>query len=326
MSQQTAVPSAPQAPVSLASEINNQPQSVTVDTIAQAIDNKNVTTQPSIPVEVKAEAKRLKQLNLKVYGQEMVEDLPFELEDKPEIVEYLTKNLQMSKAAQRALEEKGNYEKGFTSFLENLKNNPASILKELGIDPTEFSAKHLEEEVKRQQLSPEERRALEAEEKLRQKETEYKNKELEYRQREFESKRQQIHDKLENQMIQALDKSNLPQTPYIADRIAKYMLLALNDSDGPVELTPEEVIPLVREDLKNELQQMIKGMNEETAEDFIGKDVFSKVRKKNIEKIKQTTTPATIKASIKEIGNTQKESVKPKEQPRIPMRNFFGGI
>ena len=326
MSEQASAPAAPQAAPS-ALDVGSAPQNI--DQLAQAIDQKNAPQ--SAPVEApkvetpKQEAKRLKSLQLKVYGETVNEELPFEFEDKPEVIEYLTKQLQMSKAAQRAMQEKGSFEKQVNSFVENLKGNTAQVLAQLGIDPVEFGAQVLEQEIEKQKLSPEERKNRELEAKLKNLEEEGKRKEDEMRKKEYDAHRRQTAERVENQMIQALDKSDLPHTPYVADRIAKYMLLALNDPEGPIELSPEDVIPLVREDILNDIQHVIKGMSKDPSklENFIGKDVFSQVRKSNIEKLK-TQTPATAKAAIKEVGNQQKAELKPKEVSKLRARDFFG--
>lgn len=329
MSIENTAPSAPQAPASIAPEVNNVAPSLpqTVDQLAQAVDAKKNPTAPvtpATPAAVKAEIKRIKQLNLKVYGQDVVEDLPFEMEDTPQNREYMTKQLQMSKAAQRAMQEKGSFEKQVETFFQNLKGNPAQVLQQMGIDPVQFAAKQLELEIEKQKLSPEQRKSLEMEEKYKKLEEDSKRKEQEFKQREFENSRKQIHDKLENDMISALDKSELPYTPYVADRIAKYMLLALQDPEGAVKLTPQEVIPLVKEDMMNDIQDTIKRMSPDQLEKYIGKDVFSNIRKKNIEKIKQVT-PGTVKAAIKEVGSQQKTSIsKPQEGKKILAKTFFG--
>jgi len=323
MSLENTAPSTPQAPAS-SPDVN---QAQNIDQLAQSIDQKNsIQNNPAPITEIKKEeAKRLKSLQLKVYGQDVTEDLPFEFDDKPEVVEYLTKQLQMSKAAQRAMQEKGSFEKQVQAFVENLKGNTAAVLESMGIDPVEFAAKQLENEIEKQKLSPEERRNRELEAKLKELEESQKQKELEFRKKEFEAHRKQTAERVESQMIQALDKSDLPHTPYVADRIAKYMLLALNDEDGPVELSPEDVIPLVKEDLLKDMQQIIKGMSKDPnkLEEFIGKDIFSSVRKNNIEKLKKTT-PASVNSAIREIGKEQKEAAQPKEMPKIKARDFFG--
>lgn len=329
MSDQITAPSAPQAPVS-SPEVNQG--APTLDQVAQAFDQKMAAqTNPSVPKEtpvqeiVKQEAKRLNSLKLKVYGQDVEEQLPFDFEDKPEVIEYLTKQLQMSKAAQRAMQENGTFKQQVNSFVENLKGNTAQVLQQLGIDPIEFAAKQLEAEIEKQKLSPEQRRVLELEAKIKEQEEESKRKDDENRRKEYDAHRKQTADRVENQMIQALDKSDLPHTPYVADRIAKYMLLALNDPSGPVELSPEDVIPLVRQDILNDIQHVIKGMSSdpEKLENFIGKDVFKNVRKKNIEKLK-TQTPATAKAAVKEVSVQQKASLQPKDVAKVKARDFFG--
>lgn len=325
MSIETSAPSAPQAPEALNVGSPEQPAVKNVNQLAQAVDAK-LAGQPEAPAAVveakKEEAKRIKQLKLKVYGQDVTEDLPFEIDDNPEVVEYMTKQLQLSKAAQRAMQEKGSFEKQVQSFVTNLKGNTAEVLREMGLDPVEFAAKVLEAEIEKEKLSPAEKRALEAEAKLKKIEEESKRKEEEFKQKEYEAYRKQIGEKVENDMIRALEKTDLPHTPYVADRIAKYMMLALNDPSGPVELSPEDVIPLVREDILRDLQGVFKGMSEDKLEEFIGKDVFTKVRKKNLEKVK-TQTPATAKAAIKEVGQQQKAQLKPKDEPKMLAKDFF---
>ncbi len=235
----------------------------------------------------------------------------------------MKKQLQLSKAAQRAMQEKGSFEKQVQTFFDNLKGNTAQVLAQMGIDPVKFAAEQLEAEIKKQQLSPEERKNQELEMKLKALEEDNKRKEQEYNRKQFEANRQQIHDRVETQMIQALDKSDLPFTPEITDRIAKYMMLGLQDPDGPVQLTPEDVLPLVRDDVMNGFQNILKGMTADQIQKFVGKEHFANIRKNNIDRIK-TATPATAKAAIREIGQQNKVSVAPKEAPRLKAREFFG--
>jgi hypothetical protein len=121
MSNQTQAPVAPQAPASALEVKSEQPQNV--DQLAQKVDaiQREPQTQEQKIEEQKQEARKIKALKLKVYGQEIDEELPFEIDDNPEVVEYLTKQLQMSKAAQRAMQEKGSFEKQVQAFFENLK-------------------------------------------------------------------------------------------------------------------------------------------------------------------------------------------------------------
>jgi len=104
----------------------------------------------------KKEAARIKKLKLKVDGQELEEELPFEIDDNPEAVEYMTRQLQMSKAAQKRMGEHAQLQKEVKHFLEELRKNPKKILADpsIGIDVKQLAAQIIEEEIANAQKSP----------------------------------------------------------------------------------------------------------------------------------------------------------------------------
>lgn len=267
--------------------------------------------------EKKAEAKRISELKLKVHGEEITEALPFEIEENPEVVEYLTKQLQLSKAAQRAMQEKSSFEKQVGQFFKDMKSNTKAKLMELGIDPKEFAAQVIEEEIKKAQMSPEQIRQQELEEELNRLKTESKKKEEEFNQRELERLREIEFEKIDTQMTVALEKSDLPKKPAVVRRMAEYMLIGANNG---INLSPEDVLPLVREELLGDLREIINSLPEDKAEEFIGKEVLTRFRKKNLAKAK-ATTPASIKSAIKEVGSKKTEE---KAAPAVNYKNFFG--
>jgi antitoxin component of RelBE/YafQ-DinJ toxin-antitoxin module len=323
-----------EAPVT-SSDVTNANMQTSIDAIAKAYDAKHAAAQqPQAPAqempvqeqakkieEKKAEAKKLKQLQLKVYGETVTEELPFEIDDNPQVVEYLTKQLQMSKAAQRAMQEKGSFEKQVQSFVENLKGNTEAVLAQMGIDPTEFAAKVLQNEIDKSKLTPEQKELQEYKEKAKKLEAESKRKEAEFQQKEFERNQQLEYTRIENEMLQTLEKSDLPTSPFITKRIAEYMYQGLQHN---VNLSPADVLPLVREDYISELQSTFKGMSPDKVEAFIGKELFNQVRKKNVAKAK-SATPATVKAAMKEVAAASAKQDAPKaDAPKINARNFFG--
>jgi hypothetical protein len=270
--------------------------------------------------EAKAEAKRIRELKLKVHGQEITEELPFEIEEDPEVVEYLTKQLQLSKAAQRAMQEKSTFEKQVSQFFQDMKSNTRAKLIELGIDPKEFAASVIEEEIKKAQMSPEQLKQMELEQELNRLREEARIKEEEFNQRELERVRAVEFEKIDTQMTQALDKSDLPRKPYVVRKMAEYMLIGANNG---IDLTPEDVLPLVRQDLLGDLQEVIGSLPEDKAEEFIGKEVLNRFRKKNLAKVKQPTTPASVKSGIKDVaGNSRGGDEKPVD--KTDYRKFFG--
>ncbi|MCE2717164.1 MAG: hypothetical protein LW696_07825 [Alphaproteobacteria bacterium] len=233
----------------------------------------------------KAEIKRLNKLKLKVHGEEFEEELPFEIEEDPEVVEYLTKNLQLGKAAQRAMQEKATYEQQVKQFFQGMKSNTREYLMQMGIDPKEFAAAVIEEEIKKAQLTPEQLKEMELQEELK-KEREARQKEREeFEQRELSRLQQVEYERIDNQMTEALETSDLPKTPYVVRKMAEYMLI------------------------------------EDAAEDFIGKEVMTRMRKKNVAKAK-AMTPATAKAAIKEVASSTKTKADPKD--KVDYKKFFG--
>lgn len=293
----------------------------------------NVGSQESAPLQegvtpaqaeathaaVKSEAKRIRELKLKVHGQEYTEELPFEIEEDPEVVEYLTKQLQLSKAAQRAMQEKSTFEKQVGQFFQDMKSNTKAKLIELGIDPKEFAAQVIEEEIKKAQMSPEQLKQMELEQELARLREEAKAKEEEFNQRELERVRAVEFEKIDTQMTQALDRSDLPRKPYVVRKMAEYMLIGANNG---IDLSPEDVLPLVRQDLLGDLQEVIGSLPEDKAEEFIGKEVLNRFRKKNLAKAKQGTTPASVKSGIRDVGGNAKPAQK--SEDKVDYKKFFG--
>lgn len=266
----------------------------------------------------KAEIKRLNKLKLKVHGEEIEEELPFEIEEDPEVVEYLTKNLQLGKAAQRAMQEKASYEQQVKQFFQGMKSNTREYLMQMGIDPKEFAAAVIEEEIKKAQLTPEQLKEMELQEELRaEREARQKERE-EYEQRELSRLQQVEYERIDNQMTEALESSDLPKTPYVVRKMAEYMLIG---SRNGIDLTAKDVLPLVREELMGDLKGIINSLGEDAAEEFIGKEVMTRLRKKNVAKAKNMT-PATAKAAIKEVANNSKPKQESKD--KVDYKKFFG--
>jgi len=282
---------------------------------SESADQQVETAEQAIEQQ-KAEAKRIRELKLKVHGEEVTERLPFEIEENPEVVEYLTKQLQLSKAAQRAMQENSTFQKQVGEFFKDLKSNTKAKLIELGIDPKEFAAQVIEEEIKKAQMSPEQIRQQELEDELKKLKEESKKKEDEFNQRELERLREIEFEKIDTQMTVALEKSDLPKKPYVIRKMAEYMLIGANEG---INLNPEDVLPIVRQELLGDLQEIINSLPEDKAEEFIGKEVLNRFRKKNLAKAKQT--PASVKSSIKDVG-TQK--VEQKQADPVNYKKFFG--
>lgn len=260
-----------------------------------------------------AERKRLKQLQLKIDGEEVTEDLPFEVDE--EHADYLRKNLQLSKKAQKSMQEASTIRSQVQDFVKMLTSDTKAALAQLGIDPKEFAASVIEEELKLQAMSPEQRERLELEHKLKQLQEEREREKEEYNQRELSRLQQQEYERVENKMVAAIESSGIPRSTYVIKKMASYMMDGAKEG---VMLEPEDVVELVKQEIQDDLKQLINALGEDKVESFIGKDVLDKVRKKNISKIKQT--PASAKSGIKEVSSN-KSQTKPSE--KMSIKDFF---
>lgn len=266
-----------------------------------------------------AEKKKLKSLKIKVFGEEYEEQLPFEIEDDPKVVEYMRKQLQMSKASQRAMQEKSQLEKEIGAFVEELKKNPRKILSDprVSVDLKKMAAEIIEEEIEQAKKTPEQIEKEKLESRLRELEEERKKEKEEAKRRELDQRTEQQMIRYDQEMTAALQKSDLPKSPYVVKKMADYMLLGLQNK---LDLRPEDVVPLVQEEIKNDLKDMFATAPDEVIEALVGKDVFARVRKKNVAKAKNAPVP--VKSQVKDTGG----SVPKEEQPveKISARKFFG--
>lgn len=266
--------------------------------------------------EPKSVKKQLKKLKIKVDGKE--EDLEFDPEDE----EFLRKNFQLSRAAQKRMSEKAQLEKQVEYFINELKNNPRKILADpnIGIDVKKLAAEIIEEEIQNSQKTPEQLKAEQLERELKELKEQREKESEEFKRKEFERIQEREFERYDQLMTQALDSSDLPKSPYVVKKLADYMLVGLQNG---MDVTPQDVLPLVREEMMNDIKQMFSIMPEEVIEQIVGKDVINKIRKKSISKAKQAPTTNPISSSIKDVGQT---SSRKEEKPakKMTIREMFG--
>ena len=217
------------------------------------------------------------------------------------------------------MQEKSSFEQQVKQFFQGFKSDTKSALKQMGIDPKEFAAAVIEEEIKNSQLTPEQRELEELKAEKRRLKEERKKEREEFEQKELERLRQVEYERIDNQITEALDSSDLPKTPYTVRKLAEYMLYG---SQHGIELSAKDVLPIVREELLGDLKTIIESLGDDAAEEFIGKEVLTRFRKKNIAKAK-ASTPATVKAGIKDVGASSKQKESEPVQKKS-FKDFFG--
>lgn len=271
------------------------------------------------PKQAAAAKKMLKQLRIKVDGVESTEDLPFEISE--EHAEYMTKQIQKARAGDKRLQQYSQLESEVGKFIKRLKDDPEAALSDpsIGVDVKKLAASVVEKEIKKSQLSPAEREKQELQDELKRLKDQTKKDKEEAEEREFRTKCETEHARIESEMVQALAANQLPKSSGAIKRMASYMLQANNEG---IDLTIADLAPIVKAEMQQELQDLLSQLSEDHAETFIGKDIISKIRKKNISKAKSAGT-ANPKTTVKETSAKARTSEKP---PAIKKnyKDFFG--
>jgi hypothetical protein len=292
------VPSNTGAPAAPTDQSSNAQQAAAVAQVAgQVLNNPNASQAQ------KAQAvKQLKSLKIKVDGQEYEEQLPFNMPDTPESRDWMTKNLQMSKVAQKRMGEKAQLENEVRDFLTQLKNDPKKLLSNstYGVDLKKLAAQMIEEEISNAAKSPEQLAKEGLERELSELKEQRKRDMSENERRETDRATQMAYDQYDTQMTQTLEKSDLPKSPYVIKKMADYMLMGLKEG---LDVTPEDVLPLVREEILEDIRQMAQAMPLETIEKLFGGDILTKIRKKNVSRAK--SQPQTASPRLPDVGATK---------------------
>ena len=299
---------------------SNQAPTEAIEAAADVLNDPNASKAEKVQAK-----KMLKSLKVKFNGKEYDEQLPFEIPDDPEAVKYMQNKLQMDRLARVKSQESADQQKMIQQFLNELKKNPRKVLSDpsIGVDLKELAAQMIEEEIENAKKSPEQlqREKLEAELKAMKEEREREKEE--FNKRELDRLQEQEVERYDMLIGKALETSDLPKSPYTIKKMADYLLLGLQKG---IDISPEEIVPLVREEMQNDLREMFAVMPEDVIESIVGKDVINRIRKKNLQRAKagnvQAVNAVSAAKSTKDVGTVQQREKKAVEKKK--MSDFFG--
>lgn len=255
-----------------------------------------------------------KKLKIKLDGQEYDEELPFEVdENNKDQVEYLKRHLQMSKVAQKRMNEAALTRKQAEQFIQALQNDPMRILSNPKLMGEEKFQKIAEEflarKIQEQMMSPEEKRQREMEERLRNYEEQDKQTREKAEQEQFQQLQAHYQEQYTKTITEALETSNLPKNPFTVKRMAQ--LLQQNIKHG-LELEPKHLAQLVREDYQREIASLIGSSNPEQIISMFGEEVTNKLRKHDLDNLRQKLTHDSIRNTTRQVDN-QIDQAKPRK-------------
>jgi len=228
-----------------------------------------------------AQVELIRKLTLKVDGEEIIEELPFDV--TPEQAEYLKKELQLSRMSNKRAQEAADLrkkdaerERDLSSFMEYIQANPKEFLEKTGMNVKEFAEQVLEAEVEKMSMTAEERKILELQEQLEEKIKAEADAKAQSELEKQENLRNQYAAEYETDLMKAIETSGLDKNPEIISRMTQYMRVALEQG---IDLSFSDIAPLVIESVNLQLNklvgnmsidQMIAAMGEDKVKQIIG--------------------------------------------------------
>ena len=271
----------------------SQPETDVEETEVEEGSEETATTAPAEDKskdQKKQEAevkKALRSYELKVNGKSKKIDI--DLDNDDEVRKYLQKAM----ASDEKFQEASTYKKQAEQLVEQLQKDPLSILRNpaLGLDIRKLAEQVLLQDLEDQQKSPEQKELEEARRKLKDYE-EMKSKSEETRKRvQLEEATKRNYEEVENSMIQALEKADIPAEPFFVRRIADIWAAAVEN--GWETATLEDIMPYASEKLMGDFKAIIgKHKDPKKLEKLLGKDVLDDYRKSQVSKVKKTPMTA----------------------------------
>jgi hypothetical protein len=126
--------------------------------------------------------------------------------------------------------------------------------------------------------TPEQQRIIQLQRELQRREQAEQKQQMTQEQLEFEQTKEIIRKDIDRKFTSALENTGLPPTPYTMMRLANMM------QDAGPDVDPEQLAPLVLEDMVNEVRHTIYSMPMEVAAEVLGTEWMNELRKWDIQK------------------------------------------
>jgi hypothetical protein len=258
----------------------------------------------------------IKEFQLKVNGK--IVNKKIDLSDENAI----RNELQLSAAARQAMQETANLKKLYESEIGRLRQDPFSVLAELGLDPDQLAEMRIQQRIEEMKKSPEqvEREKIQVELQAAREEARKLKEERESEQ--FEKLKEQAAVQIESEIEQALDShKTLPKSRHIVKRIADSMLWAMNN--GYDQVTAEDVMPMVEKEWRDEMSRLMDDSPEDVLEQLIGQRNIERLRAKRLNAlaVSGAKTAASVKSTA---GSVQKQEEQKRE--KMKQREFFRSL
>lgn len=200
------------------------------------------------------------------------------------------------------------------------KKSATEALKKAGFDAKEIK-EILEKELagfyEEEALSPEEKQRRAEMEELRR----YKEEEARKRDEDAKSAKDKEVEaemaQLEEELLGALSKSNLPRTPVLAKWAVQYM--SAYDAQG-VHLSADQAVKIVEKEFPQLVQSVLSGMDVQGVKQFLGKSLVKQLLDDSVKAVKEAEAPFTKES--KQVSRAASDSSS-KPRQKVAMSNYF---
>lgn len=212
-----------------------------------------------------------KEVSVKVNGQ-----------DKKVSVAKMMQDYQLAEASNNRFQKASEIEKQHKSLMDSLKSDPAKVLKDMGLDPLEFSQRQLEEFIKSQEMTPEQKELAELRRFKEQQDLTRQEQQQLQEQQAFEAQVEIHRQEYSTKIVESMDKHSLPRDPAVVSMVADYLY---NASEKGIDLPVEVAARLVKEDLTNNVKALLGQMNGDALFGMLGEDLARKIREYDLGRV-----------------------------------------
>lgn len=289
----------------------------------EATSTEGTNAQAAVAQAVKAPqlpppASSKKKYQIKVDGRQ--EDLEFD----PSNEEEVKKHLQMSRVAQKRMQQFTEYEGNVKTLFELLKSDPIKVLSDPRLGITEETRKHMAEmiinnEIQELQKTPEQREKEKLQRDYENLKKQHEEEKKSREQQEFSRMQQQYAVQFDNEISDAIDKSGLPKTSTTVKRFADALMFATQNG---ISLSARELAPLIKKQVLSDYREMTSSLPDDEFEEWLGKDNSNRLRKRSIQRLKQV---AQGPAAVRDTGAANKPAPVV-EKSKVTAKDFFRGL
>lgn len=256
----------------------------------------------------------IEEFELKVNGKTIKHKLDWN--DK----EAIKRELQKSYAFNDVSQEYSNVKKHLNSKIEAWKKDPVQLFKDMGIDRQQFLEAEVKRELEELELTPAEKKARDYEAKIAAYEAKEAQQRAEQEARERQAQDEQALSVLRSEIQGALAghaflKPNEDTERRVADMMASY-------SQKYPDITAEQVLPFVEEEVKREFNALMDQMPEEYLEKFLSKTAIEKIGKKAPRPQPPVKPKPTPTASSQIAKPTAQSAISKQEAERAKPKSF----